>query len=638
MTLTRHVHHRAERRRAVFWAWRGIALLVLAALLQAASPVLFGVRGARIYVRWTENVDDAARARFERELDLTDPRVHEGTTWTYAIADVSTAHLRAIVGHPAVADTHKVNRTTFRLFPDTERTARQGGLIRDGDRHVPFLEALVTALALLAVLPLGLALVHVRRWPDSIAARVHRVDEVAAHPFRAFAAAARPLGSALQRGIPVIDARAAGIFRVVFGALLLAFLFLQPVDASWLPSRDAVQVTGGLHGILLDVLVPRPWVVDRIWVATLVLGAMFTIGLFTRWTFAAFVAGFLLWVTVYVAHRGSHTSTAIALALVALLPSRWGDGFSIDGYLRDRGVSAPGVRYGYAVWVPVLVLGLCFAAAAWCKLKDGSEWVTNGSVAFHFITDAPQALVPWGLWIARSQALSVAFSLMAVVTEAFIITAAFTRSRRYRAIAGVGAVALLSGFALLQGVIWPTWWILLLGFLPWERFAASNQQAVTSGSYTASFPQMAMAVLVIAQQLVASGTRAEAAPLFSAYDMYSATYSSRDAFDRTRPVVYRLIDVTGDDKRELPCRVEEEFAAEFQKLAAGDSADHRMLVDGLRSCAVPLEPPRQLALVGNRVRFDWDRGEVKSEPAPTVGPISSASIEPDRETGAPDRR
>ena len=59
-------------------------------------------------------------------------------------------------------------------------------------------------------------------------------------------------------------------------------------------------------------------------------------------------------------------------------------------------------EYGYTVWVPGLVLGVVFAAAAVAKLRDaGVAWILNGTVKYHFLSDSVQAMVDWGLWIGR---------------------------------------------------------------------------------------------------------------------------------------------------------------------------------------------------------------------------------------------
>ena len=613
--------------RSASWAWRGVLLLVFAGLVQAASPALVGTPGARIYVRWAPDVDDSVRARLERDLGLSDGRVHEGATWIYTVRDVSRPHISAIVQHPAVADTHKVDRQTFDLAPDTERTPRQGGVIPGGDRVAAALNAIAGVLVAFATAAFVIAALHRGHARDPLARRLAQVDEILDHPSRSLRTAARRLVAFLLRGIPALDAGAAGVFRAAFGTSVLAYVFLHPVDASWL-MPGTVQVTGSLHGVFLDVLTPRSWLADRVWLGTLVAGIAFTIGLFTRGAFAAFVALFLLWASIFVAHRGSHTSTAMAIALVALLPSRWGDGFSVDAWAR-RGRAAErrsGALYGYSPWVISLVFGLCFAGAAWSKVKDGAEWVTNGTVAFHFVTDSPQALVSWGLWIARSYPLAVAASLIAVLTEALVVTAAFSRSRAHRAIAGLGALALLAGFALFQGVVWPFWWILLLGFLPWESAPAAPRAALSPAAWPASRAQAAAVVLLVAQQVVVSAFGIESAPLFSTYDMYSATYASREAFDRTRPTVYRLVDVTAGGERQLSCRIGEDFVAEFRKLVTDEPVDRKLLIDGLRLCAIRLDAPHRVALVGDQMEFDWDRGTLTPQRTIVVGPVSVSSL------------
>jgi hypothetical protein len=638
-SVPRHDHTSPDHARVAFWAWRGGALLLAAVVLYAAGSAIVGTKGARIYVRWSAGVDDAARGTLERQLGLAEGRVHEGATWTYAISDVSREHIAAIVKHPSVADTHKLDRQTFELAPDVERTPPHGGLVPAGDGAVALLNAATGVLTILSATALVIAALHRWQWHEPVASRLARVDQIAAHPSRSIGAAGRWLLGALQRGIPVIDAYTAGVFRVVFGMLLLTFLALNPVDASWLPSREAIQASGALHRVVLGWLAANPWFADRAWITALALGAAFTFGIATRWTFSAFVAVFLLWVAVYVAHRGSHTSTAISVALVALLPSRWGDGFSMDAALARRPTVEPGsgARYGYSVWVLSLVLGLCFAAAAWSKVKDGYGWVANGTVAFHFIIDSPQALVSWGLWVARSYPLAVALSLIAVLTEAFVITAAFTRRRWHRAAAGLAAFSLLAGFALFQGVIWPTWWFLLLGFLPWETFATRRVARPALASRPATLTQLAAAALLIGQQVIVSAIGVESALLFSSYDMYSATYASREAFDRTRPIVYRLVDVTHGNERELSCSIDDSFAGEFRKLAAEEPVDGNLLAAGLRECAVPMETPGRLALVGDQVEFDWQRGTLKTRRTTIVGPVSVSTIDAESLRGTPKR-
>ena len=123
------------------------------------------------------------------------------------------------------------------------------------------------------------------------------------------------------------------------------------------------------------------------------------------------------------------------------------------------------------MWVPGLVFGVGYAAAAWAKLAHGPAWILNGTIKYHFITDSVIAPFDWGLQFANHPRLAIAASLFAVVTEALMVTSAFVRSERYRAAMGLAGVGLLSGFWVFMGHFWPGWWILLLGFLPWQHIS-----------------------------------------------------------------------------------------------------------------------------------------------------------------------
>ena len=85
-------------------------------------------------------------------------------------------------------------------------------------------------------------------------------------------------------------------------------------------------------------------------------------------------------------------------------------------------------EYGYTVWVPGLVLGVVFAAAAVAKLRDaGVAWILNGTVKYHFLSDSVQAMVDWGLWIGRHHWLSVLLSFGAIAIETLVIVGVAAR-------------------------------------------------------------------------------------------------------------------------------------------------------------------------------------------------------------------
>ena len=126
-------------------------------------------------------------------------------------------------------------------------------------------------------------------------------------------------------------------------------------------------------------------------------------------------------------------------------------------------------EYGYTTWAPALVLGVVYFAAAFAKMRDtGLAWILNGTVKYHFLSDSPQAMVDWGLQLGQYPRLAVALSFCAIAVESLIIVGVIARAYRYRLAAGFGALSLMAGFVLLQGIYWPAWWILLLSFLPWH--------------------------------------------------------------------------------------------------------------------------------------------------------------------------
>lgn len=76
--------------------------------------------------------------------------------------------------------------------------------------------------------------------------------------------------------------------------------------------------------------------------------------------------------------------------------------------------------------------------------------------------------------------LAILLSACAVLIEGLTIVAAFVKMPTVRLGLGLAAMSILTGFYLFQGVMWPAWWILLLGFLPWQSFDRSTDVASPS--------------------------------------------------------------------------------------------------------------------------------------------------------------
>jgi hypothetical protein len=352
------------------------------------------------------------------------------------------------------------------------------------------------------------------------------------------------------------------------------------------------------------------------------------VGLVTPASYAALTAAVIVWASVRALGASHHVVSSLAVTMLLLLPARWGDGLSVDAWLRRRfgGVQPPpSRRYGFAIWAPAFVFAVTFAAAAWSKLRQ-PDWVANGSVKYHFISDFNQALVPWGLELAAHPTLAVALSAAAVVAEAVVITAIFSASAAYRLTCGLLALGMLATFALFQGIVWPGWWILLLGFLPWHRFRPGAGATAAATAKPLSAAQLALMAAVVAQQVYASWARVEARPFVSAYDMYSTTYASPAAYEEASNLVYRVVGVTAAGREDLPdCTIDSPAAETFSRAVAGDEAERTRMRSLIGECVVDRTDVTQVGIEGDKKVFDWNaRRFVWKRALDVVGPADAA--------------
>jgi hypothetical protein len=278
-------------------------------------------------------------------------------------------------------------------------------------------------------------------------------------------------------------------------------------------------------------------------------------------------------------------------------------------------------RYGFAPWALTVVLGVAFFAAAVSKVREGGAWILNGTVKYHFVTDLDEALVSWGPILTSNHAVAVGASLLAVLVEAAVITAAFSRSVSYRAACGLASLAILSGFWLFQGVMWPGWWILLLGFLPWQWIRGGPHVAPRGGSLL--IVQSAFVAALAIQQCYASWVRLEARPFISAYDMYSTTYANEDAYEAAINLRYRVVGVTTGGTVDLPdCEVDEPAARVFAVAAEGDSVERERLRGLIGTCVSNRPDVTMVGLEGDKKVYDWKAGRfVWKRGLDRVGPV-----------------
>ena len=186
-----------------------------------------GPPGARVHVRWQPELDATRREALERAFSLTLRERLDPSTWRYDLVDLSPANVRALVEHPAAADTHDIDRSTFTISAAAVRTARRQRFGDGGNGVVALADfsALLAGAAAMILLALGAA--GRARTPEAF---FDSLDVAARRLRSAVASAARPAGRALQRGIPAIDARTAGVFRLVFGTMVVLYFATDPVD------------------------------------------------------------------------------------------------------------------------------------------------------------------------------------------------------------------------------------------------------------------------------------------------------------------------------------------------------------------------------------------------------------------------
>ena len=525
----------------------GLLLWAMAATTYATLRLTFGYRPAVIHVRWSPSVDEAARQRMEQRHSLVLPKLQDGRTYSYALINTDDENVRGLVLDPAVEDTHYLHRTAFRVGYFAPR--------------LPYLTprpAIPAALELIVGADFSGRTRECRprasrnrRTRAHSRARPHR-EECVSRPSNGVA---RHEGSCRILDRWTNSRRLCGGGRAVPNRVRGTALECSCSGGQCLqrwPLKQRMLVSS-THQLLLRIFIDAPWVADWLPAWLVFWGSLFIVGAFARTAFACLTIGMLGWATLYTIATSYHTVCALLLSLLALQWSRWGDAWSVDAW-RQRAHPAPRgtpQEYGYTTWAPALVLGIVYFAAAFAKMRDtGLAWILNGTVKYHFLSDSPQAMVDWGLQLGHYPGLAIALSFCAIAVETLIIVGVSARAYRYRVAAGLGALSLMTGFVLLQGIYWPAWWILLLSFLPWHLVRPADSRSLRAAragrdADPARQPKFAI-VLVIAllgQQSIVSLMRIEASPVLSTYDMYSTTYGSPADYEHNAGQVYWIVGV-----------------------------------------------------------------------------------------------
>jgi hypothetical protein len=337
--------------------------------------------------------------------------------------------------------------------------------------------------------------------------------------------------------------------------------------------------------------------------------------------------GLFGWALLYTTRVSYHTVSSFLLALCLLLWSRWGDAWSVDAW--RRGASGPTratpKEYGYTVWVPGLVLGVVFLAAAFSKLREsGVAWILNGTVKYHFLSDARQAMVDWGLRLGQHPTLAVFLSFAAVAIECIVIVGVLSRAYRYRLAAGLAAMSILGGFVVMQGLRWPGWWLLLLSFLPWHLVPHAP---VNQPLHSTVAPRRAVAAIfsLFVLQLVVSAFRLEVTPLLSTYDMYSTTYADEQDYAYKAGLSYWLIGTHADRTAE-ECRISRNAAEAVRDAIAGRTS-WTPAADVIDTCFSSTPVVSTIAVQGRRQAIDWAKWPpAEVETIPMAGPVTRAGL------------
>lgn len=587
----------------------GAVLLLAGVAVLYSLSTLFGAPLPVVSIAWK---DPSAERRVRAEANL---RLPPGvplvrSAFKYTLPDRDPVRLKAIASHQDVLAVDGLDRRTGQLSSHVALSARTGGMFL----VAPLVSKGTKAMGI-GLLALGLALISIGLLGPVLRVRLRTLT---------LRDALQATGAFLERGVPSATPDAAGAFRIVFGAFVLWFLHANQAQHFVVTGAEASSATGP-YGLVVRWLAGHPGSLTVVDVVLWTCGALFLVGFATRLTYALLVAAFLTWVSAFTLRNSIHPISALSVTLVCLLPASWGDGLSVDAWLRRRqGAPAPvsGKRYGFAIWVPGFVFGLAFLAAAWAKAGVNGEWVFNGTVKYHFLSDLDSAAVPWGMQLTRSHVVAVLMSAVAVVVETLVIAAAFSKPWAYRLAAGAGVLSLLIGFFLFQGVFWPAWWALLMGFLPWQLlFPSASPLARPPSQLTPA--QLAMVVLALGQQLLMSTLATDARPFFSMYDMYSATHRSEENDAVHGSTVYRVVAALNDGWVPLDgCVIAESEVAGLQRVIGDVHVSRSVLNPAIVSCLRQQPTVTRFRLDGDRQQFDWSTGTlVWKRRVDVVGPV-----------------
>ena len=438
-------------------------------------------------------------------------------------------------------------------------------------------------------------------------------------------------------GIEPITPLAFAAFRTTFG---LGLLYVQ---VAYEPFRAKAFDVRNPHGPLADTewlyaMAMSHTAASIFQFVACAAAILFIAGVFARLAYVVVVSMMFINVQMILTRTGGHDWGLPIMTLIVMTIVPWNEAPSLWQLRRSRkAFAAPRLAsrvYGFAVWIPGLMMGLAFAAAAYAKVGGtGMRWITNGTVRYHFVEDGRNAPVTLGLWIATHERLSIALSFAAVLVEAIFILVVFARDWKTRLGFGLMGASLMAGFTLLQGVAWWPWRVLFLALLPWTllRSAEDTTPGTTSGGSIPSRPRdltwahATLVVSLVGVQIWASWKAVEMEPLISNYPMYANTWPSPEEFNRRQ--ARTQFEVDGAD---ISGRIEGAAGDNLLRdMAAGhgDDASSRELVARdlprftERYQRMYGDVPHDVDVVVVQRPFDWQAGRYLPQTRERIGTV-----------------
>ncbi|MDA0370225.1 MAG: HTTM domain-containing protein [Actinomycetota bacterium] len=232
--------------------------------------------------------------------------------------------------------------------------------------------------------------------------------------------------------------------RVLVGAYTVVFLLARSASFWQTADLPAWQTEG--VGVLWFLDTPwSPDVVHLLFLATIALGAAFTVGIGFRFTGPAFALVFLVMSTYRLSFgHVIHTEHLVALHLLALGFSQSADAWSFDSR-RRRAEPIDHVRYGIPIRAMILVTVITYVLAGVAKVRHGGmDWlvgdVLRNQVAYDNLRKellgSPHS--PIGGWTVRFAWIFPPAAVLTTVVEIGAL-ATLTSSKRARWVWAVAA-------------------------------------------------------------------------------------------------------------------------------------------------------------------------------------------------------